>query len=436
MAASPTKSPSRRTWIWLLVAFAAGAIIFGGIAYLLTNIQTRKSEAVEYPLKVVPISDTELDPAVWGQNFPREYDTFKKTELDDTETPYGGSVPYSKLERYPVLKRLWAGYPFSVDYNEERGHFYALIDQKRTQRIVVKEQPGACANCHAAEAPQLIAQMGWENFNHTPYNELKDKLHTGTSCADCHDPETMDLRITRPAFINAMAARGIDLSKATRQEMRTYVCAQCHVEYYFKGDNKVLTFPWEKGLAIDDIEKYYDEYQFKDWVHQDTNAPMIKIQHPEFEMWSSGIHAQSGVACADCHMPYIRDGAVKVSDHWLRSPLTNVNQACGSCHKQDEQELKDRIAQIQDKTAGLLRSTEVALTDAIDAIVKAQAAGATDEQLAEARQLHRSAQMRWDFVASENSTGFHSPQEAARVLANALDLARQAQIAAERVTPK
>jgi nitrite reductase (cytochrome c-552) len=436
MTTSEPKPRSRRMWLWIAIAFAVGAIVFGGIAYLLTNIQTRKAEAVEYPLKVVEISDTELDPAVWGKNFPREYDSFMKTQDDTISTPYGGSVPINKLERYPVLKRLWAGYPFSVDYNEERGHYYALTDQKNTQRIVVKEQPGACANCHAAEAPQLIAQMGWENFNHTPYNQLKDQLHTGTSCADCHDPKTMELRITRPAFQNAMAERGIDLSKATRQEMRTYVCAQCHVEYYFKGDNKVLTFPWSKGLSIDDIEKHYDEYGFKDWEHKETKAPMLKIQHPEFEMYSSGIHAQSGVACADCHMPYVREGAVKVSDHWLRSPLTDVNRACGSCHKQNEQELKDRINTIQDKTAGLLRETETALTDAIDAINKAEAAGVGDDALQEARQLHRRGQMRWDFVFSENSTGFHSPQEAARVLAEAINFARQAQLSAERVTPK
>jgi nitrite reductase (cytochrome c-552) len=135
-------------------------------------------------------------------------------------------------------------------------------------------------------------------------------------------------------------------------------------------------------------------------------------------------------------MPYVRDGAVKVSDHWLRSPLNNLNQACGTCHKQDEQALKDRVLTIQTNTAESLRSAEAALEDAMDAIVAAQNAGATDEQLAEARQFHRRASMRWDFVASENSTGFHSPQEAARVLANAIDFARQAQLSAERVTPQ
>ena len=432
MATSQPKT--RRVWPWIALAFIAGLLIMAAVAYMLTNIQTRKSEAVEFPLKVVSIAANELDPAVWGKNFPREYDTFMMTKDDTIETPYGGSKPIDKLEKYPILKRVWAGYAFSVDFNEERGHYYALIDQKQTKRQEVVKQPAACANCHAAEAPQLIAEMGWENFNKTPYKEIQDQFHLGSSCADCHDPVTMELRITRPAFKNAMEELGIDLSKATRQEMRTYVCAQCHVEYYFKGENKVLTFPWEKGFQIDNIIEYYDEYGFKDWTHKETGAPMLKAQHPEFETFTTSLHYRSGVSCADCHMPYIREGAVKVSDHWLRSPLTNVNQACGACHKQDEQALKDRITIIQNNTAELLRSTEAALGDAMDAIVAAMAAGATDDQLKEARQFHRYASMRYDFTMSENSTGFHSPQEAARNLANAIDFARKAQLSAQKLT--
>ncbi len=424
------KSPSR--W-WLLAAFAGGLVIMGLIAALLVNITTRKAEAEEYPLKVVELAEGEIDPSEWGKNFPRHYDSFMKTQDSTISTPYGGSVPYSKLERYPAMVRIWAGYAFSKDFNEERGHFYALQDQKETLRTEIVDQPGACANCHSANAPALIEEMGWEAFNHTPYNELRDDLHIASSCSDCHDPDTMELRITRPAFKNAMAERGIDLEAATRQEMRTYVCAQCHVEYYFAGDNKVLTFPWDNGLNIDEIDAYYTELGFKDWSHAETNAPMIKIQHPEFEMYSSGLHAKSGVACADCHMPYVREGAIKVSDHWLRSPLTNVNGSCQTCHRQDEAALVERINTIQDRTAGLLRTTETAILDAIDAIVAAQTAGATDDQLENARYLQRRASLRWDFVSSENSTGFHSPQEAARILADAINFARMAQLEAERL---
>ncbi len=427
--------PRRRLIFALAGAFILGGVLMFGLAALLVSINEHQIEARAFPAQVSPIAQDELDPAVWGVNFPNEYDTFMQTQQDTFSSPYGGSVPFSKLERYPQLTRLWAGYAFSVDYNEERGHYYALTDQKQTKRQQFVKQPGACANCHSADAPQLIQQMGWETFNHTPYADLSDKLHTGTSCADCHDPKTMELRVTRPAFINAMTARGVDLSKATRQEMRTYVCAQCHVEYYFAGDSKVLTFPWKYGFTVDDIEKYYQEINFKDWVHKEDGAPMLKMQHPDFETWTTGIHAQSGVSCADCHMPYVRQGAVKVTDHWIRSPLENINNACQTCHKQDEATLKQRVLDIQNKTATLLRTTENALLDAMDSIKLAMSAGAKDDALVTARDLYRRAQMRWDFVMSENGTGFHSPQEAARVLADAINLARQSQIAAIKANP-
>jgi len=425
---------SGRVGLWALVtvAFLLAGV---GIGMLLTNIQERKSEGLMSPSLVQEIPAGELDPEVWGRNFPRQYGRFSMTETDYGRTRFGGSTPFDKLEAKPFLRKAWAGYAFSVDYNEERGHFYALEDQKRTRRTTEFNQPGACANCHAAEAPLLIQELGWEAFNSTPYDSLRDRLHLGSSCADCHDPATMDLRITRPAFMNAMEQRGIDLSKATRQEMRTYVCAQCHVEYYFLGPDKVLTFPWSRGTVIDSIEKHYDQYGFNDWTHAETGGGMLKMQHPEFETFTSSVHYASGVACADCHMPYTREGGVKISDHWVRSPLTNVNNSCQTCHKIPERDLIDRVEGIQIKTKEMLSLAEAAISDAIDAIVAARAAGASDEALAEARRLHRSSQMRWDFVDAENSMGFHSPQEAARILTHSVDLARQAQMAAWKLLP-
>jgi nitrite reductase (cytochrome c-552) len=420
---------TRQTIIYLAV-FAGAALLTAAIAGLLININERKREAAQFPLMVVDISPGELDPEVWGRNFPHQFDSFVRTQDDYGKTPYGGSTPYNKLEEYPALVRLWAGYAFSLDHNEDRGHYHARIDQANTQRVQVVEQPGACINCHAAETPQLIAELGWENFNRTPYNELKDRLHLGSSCADCHDPDTMELVITRPALINALEQLGIDLSRATRQEMRSYVCAQCHVEYYFLGEDKLLTFPWSQGLTVEAIEEYYEAIGFKDWTHKETGAPMIKIQHPEYELWSTGLHARSDVSCADCHMPFERVGGVKVSNHWLSSPLINLRQSCGTCHNLPEEELRERVAVTQDNTAELLRRSEAALLDAIDAIVAAREAGATEEQLAQALGLHREGQLRWDFISSENSTGFHSPQEAARILAASVDLARQAELAA------
>lgn len=423
-----------RTPLIYAAVFVGVALLTVGVAALLINISERQREGDRLPLRVVEIPEGEIDPAVWGQNFPFHYDRFMMTQIDYGETPYGGSSPYDLLERYPAMVRLWDGYAFSIDHNKARGHYYAQIDQAETERVQVVDQPGACINCHAAEAPQLIADMGWAEFNRTPYNELRDQLHLGTSCADCHDPQTMELRITRPALLDGLEQLGIDIDEASRQDMRSYVCAQCHVEYYFLGDDKILTFPWSQGLNIDDMEQHFDSYGFADWTHGETGAPMIKIQHPEFELWSTGLHARSGVACADCHMPYIREGSMKISDHWIRSPLVNLNNACQTCHNIPEDQLYDRVLTIQNTTRELLSKSEDALIDAIDAIVAAREAGADDDDLEDALMLHRASQMRWDFVSSENSMGFHSPQEAARILADSIDMARQAELIATRIT--
>jgi len=425
MTPSQPEAPTRR-WLWVALAFVAGMLIMGAIAFLLTNIQTRKAEAIEFPLKTVKIEANELDPAVWGQNFPRQYDSFKKTEIDGNKTPYGGSEPYDKLEAYPMLKRVWAGYAFSVDFNEERGHYYALIDQKETKRQEVVKQPAACANCHAAESPQLIAEMGWENFNKTPYKEMQDRLHLGTSCADCHDPDTMELRITRPAFKFAMEEIGVDLSRATRQEMRTYVCAQCHVEYYFEGENKLLTFPWDKGFQIDNIIDYYDEYGFKDWTHKETGAPMLKAQHPEFETFTTSLHSRAGVACADCHMPYIRIGARKISDHHVRSPLLSISNACQTCHRVPEEELKARAETIQQRTFELRSMVLDGFVEYV-ADLKAARGSLSPAQLEQCQLAQRRAGFLLDFVEAENSMGFHAPEEAARNLTLSLNYIREGQ---------
>ncbi|MCX7918134.1 MAG: ammonia-forming cytochrome c nitrite reductase subunit c552 [bacterium] len=292
--------------------------------------------------------------------------------------------------------------------------------------------------CKSSNIPQLLQTIGAEKFYATPVKELMSQYTISNSigCADCHDAKTMALKITRPAFVEAMSRRGIDVTKATRQEMRTYVCAQCHVEYYFKGDGKYLTFPWDKGLLIDNIEAYYDEIKFKDWEHEETGTPLVKMQHPEFEIWSSGIHARAEVACADCHMPYLRQGAIKISDHWVRTPLVNLNNACRSCHPINEAELRARVLEIQDRTFSLLTRAEKAIIAAQDAIILAKKQGVPIEKLKEAQQLHRRAYIRWDFVSAENSMGFHSPQETVRVLGDAIDFARQSELAAYKAMTK
>jgi nitrite reductase (cytochrome c-552) len=241
----------------------------------------------------------------------------------------------------------------------------------------------------------------------------------------------MKLVVTNPALEEALVAQGKDWRTFTRQEMRTVVCANCHVEYYFAGEGKYLTFPWSGGTKIENIASYYAELEFKDWEHPQSKTAMIKMQHPEFEFFTAdSTHFKAGVACADCHMPYTRDGAAKFSTHNVQSPLLNAEAACGQCHT-DVAYVTGRVGTIQAQVRQTMDAAEDALVDAITAIEAALASPGVDTaKLAEAQNLHREAQLRWDFIAAENSMGFHNPEEALRILANATDLARQAQLLA------
>lgn len=426
---------------WL--TFGGSTLLTILVAALLISIFERQQEGRLTYMKIVEIPPGEPDPEVWKINFPREYEaymlTVRTSEMDQYSKwgRYGGSEAFSKLDKHPDYRRLFAGYPFSVEYREERGHMNALKDMLATQRLG-DLKPGTCMTCKSSQVPGFIERYGAEVFYKTPVKELVEKhgFKHPVVCADCHDSQTMALKVTRIAFKEAMQRRGIDLSKATRQQMRSYVCGQCHVEYYFSGPGKYLVFPWAKGMIIDSIEAYYEESGFADWTHAESKAPMIKMQHPEFELWSTGIHSRSNVSCADCHMPYRREGAIKVTDHWIRSPLGNLTNACLTCHRQSETEMRERVLQIQDRTYALLQRAEHAIIAAIDGIQAAMQNGATDNDLKQARHLHRKAQLRWDFISAENSMGFHSSQEAARILGDAIDYARQAELEAYKVMTK
>jgi nitrite reductase (cytochrome c-552) len=477
--------------VLLAVTLLVAAAVAAGLAALLVNIHTRQTEARDPYLKLVRVGEETTDPAPWGTNFPRQYDGYRRT-VDATHTRYGGSdggPAASRLEKDPWLRRLFAGYAFALDFRERRGHAHMLYDQEQTLRVKERPQPGACLHCHASVIPTYRrlgegdVGAGFVALGKLPYAEAHAEVaETGSlnpvaegssqgfvhlagahpvSCVDCHEPETMQLRVTRPGFrtgIAALAAGQVPVPhlpsiqrwreegrngtydpdrEASRQEMRSFVCGQCHVEYYC-GPKTTLFYPWANGLTVEAIESYYDDFSFPDgtpfydWEHAETGARVLKAQHPEFETWSQGIHARAGVACADCHMPYQREGALKVSDHWVRSPLLNVARACQPCHSVPEGELLARVATIQNRTHALMDRAAAAAVDMLDAIVVAQRGGASAERLAEARALQRKAQWRLDFVNAENSMGFHADQESARVLAEAIDFARLAERAAAR----
>jgi nitrite reductase (cytochrome c-552) len=457
MTAMPGRPRPRRRLVLVAVIAAVAALAAAGAGALLANIVERKQEARNPFYRVVELTDDTEDPAVWGKNFPLQYDGYART-VDQVRTRFGGSealprtptkadprsiVAQSKLEEDPRLKTIWTGYAFAKDFREERGHAYMLEDQTYTERQIVARQPGTCLNCHASTYVPMKKlgngdlTKGFEAMNQTPYAEARKLVRHPVTCLDCHDASTMQLRVTRPAFVEGMRAlkafegvKDYDVNRdATRQEMRAFVCGQCHVEYYFKGPEKRLVYPWANGLRADDILAYYDREKFRDWTHGDSGAPALKAQHPEFEMWSQGIHARSGVACADCHMPYARVGALKISDHHVRSPLLNLNRACQTCHKWSEDELAARVTTIQQRTFQLRNRAMDAVVALIGDLKKAREAGRGDAELAPAQDFQRKAQFLLDFVEAENSTGFHAPQEAARVLGVSIDLARQGQLA-------
>jgi nitrite reductase (cytochrome c-552) len=378
--------------------------------------------------------------------------------VDQQRTRFGGSeaeprtpsqadprsvVAQSRLEEDPRLKTMWAGYAFARDFREDRGHAYMLADQTFTERQQVVQQPGTCLHCHASvyvaytQLGEGDLIKGFERMNQMPFAEARKLMTHPVACIDCHDATTMQLRVTRPGFIEGMralkAAQGVtdyDVNTmATRQEMRTYVCGQCHVEYYFRGPEKRLVYPWAKGLQIENILGYYDELGFNDWTHAESGAPVLKAQHPEFELWNQGIHARSGVACADCHMPYKREGALKISDHHVRSPLLNINPACQTCHRWPETELKARVETIQERTFALRNLAMDALVELIHDLKAARDAGMSPAELAKAQDFQRRAQFFLDFVEAENSMGFHAPQEAARILGESIDSSRRGQVA-------
>ncbi len=504
----------------ILALLVASVVTTFVVTYLLVTMFERKQEARVPFARLTEVTEISTHSGPWGLNWPHHFEGWKSTAGDRF---YGdaSAMPESKLEQQPWLRRLYAGYAFSIDYREARGHAYMLYDQGVTERVHQAKQAGACLHCHASTTvlyrkvgreamgrPTTDAALasafdmeavvrGFEVLSTKPYQEVYAMLRempdgtggevpvfpeapeggfraeedaqtssTGSAhpvgCIDCHDPKSMQIRVTRPGFVKGIAAlaagdgdashlpsvlawRRSDRKKpydpnedATRQEMRSFVCGQCHVEYYC-ATRDVLEFPWGEGLAVEDLERHWekktfsDGTPFSDYDHGETGAKLFKAQHPEFELWSQGVHAKSGVSCADCHMPYERKGAMKISNHGVSSPLKMGARACLTCHARDKEALYGRVAEIQRTTTLLMERAGTAMTEMLDAILEAKAGGATEEALAEVFELQRKSMWRLDYISSENSKGFHAPQEAARILGESIDYSRQATNAALRL---
>lgn len=431
-----------RPWIgWAL--FGGTIVVVFLLGLLAASIIQRRTEAVFAYTPTIDYPDWEPRNEVWGKNFPREYQSYMKTSDTSFRSKYNGSAMIDMLEVDPRMVVLWAGYAFSKDYSQSRGHYHAITDIQNTLRTgapmngIQSPQPNTCWTCKSPDVPRLIEKKGAAEFYKGTWETMGSEVVNPIGCADCHDAKTMNLRISRPALMEVYERTGKDISQATQQEMRSLVCAQCHVEYYFDKKKyegvSYLTFPWDDGKSAEEIEKYYDEMGFSDWTHALSKAPMLKAQHPDYEIYSTGIHAERGVSCADCHMPYMSEGGVKYTDHHITSPLSNVANSCQVCHREETDALVKNVYDRQDKIIENRDKLEELL---VRAHVEAKAAwdfGATQNNMDKALQLIRQAQWRWDFSAAGHGNSFHAPVEISRIIASGIGKAQEARLELARV---
>jgi nitrite reductase (cytochrome; ammonia-forming) len=426
---------------WLIVGILAVVTFLLGM--LANSIMGRKAET-----EMISTSPTanfqqfESRNEMWGKYYPRQYDAWEQTADTTFRSKYMSSDNDDLLALRPEMVILWAGYAFSKEYTAPRGHMHTIEDVTNTLRTgsptdsTHSPQPGTCWTCKSPDVPRLMEKVGLENYYSAPWDKWGSEIVNPLGCANCHDHKTMNLTITQPALVEAFNRQGKDISKATHQEMRTLVCAQCHVEYYFKGDKKYLTFPWDKGTTVDDIEKYYDESGWTDYVHSVSRTPILKAQHPDYEIWKMGIHGQRGVSCADCHMPYNTQGGVKVTDHHISSPLRNVSASCQTCHRQSEDELKKNVFERQEVIFGLRIKLEKELAKVHFKAKHLWDNGATEEQMKPILSLIRRAQWRWDFAHSSHGSVFHAPMESQRILSDGMIYAMEAENALDVLKEK
>jgi nitrite reductase (cytochrome c-552) len=422
--------PAWRGWALFIVTVGATFLLVSLAASIL---QRRQEATLQRPLQ--PIGQWEMDAAKWGANYPNEYESYKLMADSTKQTKYGGAAQRDYLEATPANVILFAGYGSAKDSRQARGHVHTIEDVTKTLRVN-DQTPATCWTCKSPDVPRLMHEMGVGKFYAGKFVDLKSQVTHPIGCFDCHDPETMRLRISRPALREALERQGVDVDKASHQEMRSLVCAQCHVTYYFKGKGNYLTFPWDKGTTPEKIDDYFSDSGFADFTNPISKTPLVKIRHPDYEVYKMGVHAYRNVACADCHMPYRSEGGMKFTDHHLQSPLLNIANSCAVCHRWSEDEIRQRVEAIQDKVHEGRQRAETAIAQAHFDVAAAMQAGAGDKDLADVRRLIRSAQLRWDYVAANNGMGFHSPQECMRILTAAVDLAGQSRVECARILAK
>jgi len=423
--------------------FIATIIVVFLLGLLASSILERRAEAAYVNVPKKKINQFEPRNEVWGENYPREFQSYYGTADTSFRSKYNGNAMIDMLEVDPRMVVLWAGYGFAKDYNQGRGHYYAVTDLHNTLRTGAPKSaddgpmPATCMTCKSPDVPRLMNERGVAQFYTGTWAGLGPEVVNPIGCADCHDEKNMNLTITRPALVEAFERMGKDITRASHQEMRSLVCAQCHVEYYFNKNvaegAAYLTFPWDKGFSAEAMEEYYDEAEFSDWTHAISKAPMLKAQHPGYEVYMTGIHAQRGVSCADCHMPYKSEGGQKFTDHKMQSPLNNIANSCQVCHRQEAGTLLANVYERQDKIIENRDKLEELVVRAHVEAKKAWDLGATEDQMKVILMGIRHSQWRWDYAAASHGGSFHSPVETGRVITTGIDIAQETRIKLARL---
>lgn len=426
---------------------ALGALVaIGTMALLANNINEREKQRIE--LAKAPSAagiEGKAKSEEWAKYYPRQFDSWKKTKEYDTFT--------DMVAKDPVLAVVWGGYAFAKDYNSPRGHYYALQDNINSLRTGAPVDgktgplPTACWTCKSPDVPRLIEEDGELEYFTGKWAKYGSQVVNSIGCSNCHDDKTAQLRASVPQLNRGLQAAGLKtFEESTHQEKRSLVCAQCHVEYYFKKtdwkDEKgvektaaVVTYPWANGIGkegnagVEGMIEYYDAINFTDWTHSISQTKMLKAQHPGFEFWKSGIHGQKGVSCADCHMPYTQEGSVKYSDHQVKeNPLDSMDKSCMTCHRESEDKLKSIVRQKYDRKEFLSKLGLDNLAKAHLETGKAIEVGAKDDELKEIRTLIRHGQFKVDMAIAAHGNYFHAPEETLRLLAAGNDDAQKARL--------
>ncbi len=434
---------------WTSRFILAWFTVLGAAALALSGCQPPKSEQV----RPVKIAAGEIDPAAWGKAYPVEYELWERTKEPTAagKSKYkrgfdADKITYDKLSEFPFMALLFSGWGFGVEYNEPRGHAYMLIDQLEIDPSRVGAG-GVCLTCKTPYAPKFEKEMGIDYYS-KPWKEVHAAIpeahqELGVACVDCHDHENMSLKISRGfTLVKALEAMGTDPEKLSNQEMRSIVCAQCHVTYNIKKSREMksvgIYFPWQgshwENISVENIiRQIRNDPSVAEWKQEVTGYKLAFMRHPEFEMFSmDSVHWKAGASCADCHMPYTKVGVHKVSDHRVTSPLKNDMKACMQCHTETAEWLKKQVTTIQDRTVSLMLRAGYATATAAKLIEKVHAAQASgkvinEEFYGQARDYYEEAFYRSLFVGAENSVGFHNPTEVMRILGDSVAFATKAE---------